>query len=190
MTLPEDSAQFEQPTGSPLSGEPVFLVVGKLRRPHGVQGEMVMDVITDFPERIRAGMTVYVGEERRSLHIHRRRWFDTALLVSFQEFRNPESAGELRNALVYVRADEIPELPSGEYYHHQLIGLRVVTEAGVNLGTINEILTTGANDVLVVKPLSGAEILLPMIDPVLVAIDLPAGEVCVRLLPGLAPDQE
>lgn len=190
MTLPAGSDRPEQPTGSPSTGGPVFLVIGKLRRPHGVRGEIVMDLVTDFPERIQPGLFVYVGDERRRLRIRKRRGYEHGLLVSLDGYNDPEAVGELRNALVYVRTDEIPELPEGEYYHHQLLGLRAVTEGGDVLGTISEILTTGANDVCVVKSQGGPEILLPMIDQVFLAIDLQAGEVRVRLLPGLAPEVE
>jgi hypothetical protein len=57
----DEPQQTEQPAGSPSPGEPVFLVVGKLHRPHGVRGEMIMEIITDFPERLRNGVVVYVG---------------------------------------------------------------------------------------------------------------------------------
>ena len=58
-------AQPQEAAGSSTPGEPVFLVVGKLRRPHGVHGEMLMDVLTDFPERLSPGVQVFVGEDHR-----------------------------------------------------------------------------------------------------------------------------
>ena len=81
MNLSEN--EFDQETGSPKNtsspapgepaflGEPVFLVVGKLRRPHGVHGELWMDVHTDFPERLKPGLTVYAGENHQVFHIRR-----------------------------------------------------------------------------------------------------------------------
>jgi len=188
---------FEQTAGSPGVGEPDllgapdqggapdYLVVGKLRRPHGVRGELWMDVLTDFPERLRSGLTVYAGENRKALHIRRCRSHGSSLLVTFEEFSDLETAGMLRNELLYVRADNIPILPEGEYYHHQILGLRVVDENGASLGTVVDILETGANDVCVVRSVSGVELLLPIVDSTILEIDLAEGFMRVYLLEGL-----
>jgi 16S rRNA processing protein RimM len=189
MTLPEQSSKHN--TGLPLPGEPdfldvpVFLAVGKLRRPHGVHGEMLMDVLTDFPERLQPGLQVYLGESHQPLRLHGCRNYAGALLVTFEEFTDPEAAGKLRNELLYVRTDEIPSLPAGEYYHHQILGISVVSDTGLPLGTIVEILETGANDVCVVRPESGPEILIPLVDAFVLQVDLDARLMRVHLLEGL-----
>jgi 16S rRNA processing protein RimM len=166
----------------------VYLVVGKFRRPHGLRGEMIMEVITDFPERLRSGVQVFVGEKHTEQIIHTRRRYGDDLLIALEGFQNPEQAGELRNELVYVRSDMIPALPDGEFYQHQLLGLRVIGDDGQELGHLEQILETGANDVYLVRSESGAELLLPVIDQVILGIDLPKGEIRVHLLPGLLPD--
>ncbi len=181
-TLPTDAA------GSPSPGEPVFLAVGKLRRPHGVRGELQMEVLTDFPERLRPGITLYVGPEHRPMRLRSRRSARQTLIVAFEGCQTPEEASAIRNLLVFVRADDRPPLPEGEYYHHQLIGLRAVTEEGRFLGTVREILETGANEVYVLLPENGPEILLPGIDEVILGIDLEKGELRVHLLPGLVEE--
>jgi 16S rRNA processing protein RimM len=177
----------ERPAGSPPPGEPDFLVVGKLRRTHGLHGELLMEVFTDFPERLEPGAVVYAGEEHRKLHIRSQRFQNQFLLVAFDEFHDPETAAELRNKLVFVHASDRPPLPEGEYYHHQLIGLRVVSDEGQDLGIMTQILQTGANDVYVVVPETGLELLLPAIESVILDIDLEHGEICVHLLPGMLP---
>ncbi len=183
MNLSENT--FDPETGSPMPGEPVFLVVGKLRRPHGVHGELWMDVLTDFPERLLPGLTVYAGENHQALRIHLCRSHGSSLLITFEGFSDPEMSGALRNELVYVRADDIPRLPEGEYYHHQILGLRVVGEDGNDLGTITDILETGANDVCVIRQESGKELLLPMVDSTILEINLAKGVMRVHLLEGL-----
>jgi 16S rRNA processing protein RimM len=188
MTGRNKVAQTELPAGSPQPGEPAFLVVGKLHRPHGLRGEMVFEIYTDFPERLEPGVSVYVGENHQPLRIRSRRPSHTTLLLAFEGFKDPESAGELRNQLVYVRADDRPPLPEGEYYHHQLLGLQVVSDEGRELGKLTQILDTGANDVYVVRSTSGAEILLPALASVIMDIDLEAGKMLVHLLPGLLPE--
>jgi 16S rRNA processing protein RimM len=174
--------------GSLANSEPVFLAVGKLRRTHGVRGEIVMEVLTDFPERIHTGMTLYAGPEHQPLRLHSLRWHGSTLLVTFDGYETLEQVVEWRNHLLYVTAADRPPLPEGEYYHHQVLGLRVVSEQGETLGQVTEILATGANDVYVVRPDIGKEILIPAVDDFILAVDLERGELRVRLLPGLLPE--
>jgi 16S rRNA processing protein RimM len=185
--MPDDPspARRDNAPGSPSTGEPDFLVVGKLRRPHGVQGEILMDVYTDFPERIRPGAVLYVGPQRQSLEVSTTRWHQSAMLVAFEGFADREGAAKLRNLLVYVRTAERPALPEGEFYHHQLIGMRVVEENGKFLGIVKEILETGANDILVVKTPESKEALLPLIQEVVMDINPEHHEIQVHLLAGL-----
>ncbi len=175
--------------GSP-TGEPLFLAVGQLRRPHGVRGEIRMEVLTDFPERLTPGMTVYVGPRRLPLRIRRVRWQNEVMLISFEGYEDRDRVGLLRNMVVAVPADQAPPLPENEFYYHEVLGLRVVTDDGRELGEITEIMETGANDVLVVQPKGGgAEILLPDIDDVVLEIDTERGVMTVHLLPGLLPEE-
>ena len=183
MTLSNTAS--EQTTGLPPSGEPVFLVVGRLRRPHGVNGEILMEVITDFPERLRSGMTVYAGEDHLALKVRHSRPHENHLLLTFEGVADRDAAGVFRNELLYVRAGDIPALPAGEYYHHQILGLRVIDEGGEFLGSVVDILETGANDVFVVRPPHGPDFLVPMIDAIVLQIDLDAGDMRVHLLEGL-----
>jgi 16S rRNA processing protein RimM len=153
-----------------------------------VRGELMMEVYTDFPERVHPGVTVYVGDQYMPYTIRNCRRHKGGLLVAFQEYSSPEEASALRNQLVYVRAEDRPPLPEGEYYHHQIIGLQVRTEAGQVLGVVKDILETGANDILVVRPESGAEILIPAVDEFVLDYNLAEGEIIVHLLPGLLPE--
>lgn len=188
QTNSNNPTQPEQPSGSPLPGEPLFLAVGLLRRPHGVKGEIILDVLTDFPERLRPGTQVYVGDEHRPLRIRSRREHNAGLLLAFDNYRTPEAVGELRNQMLFVSAGDRPALPEGEYYHHQLLGLRVVDENGQYLGVLTTILDTGANDVYIVRPESGPDILLPAIESVILEINLERSEMRVHVLPGLLPE--
>jgi len=172
-------------TGSPPVGEPEYLVVGIVRRPHGVKGEMLMDIRTDFPERLKSGMTVFVGDQYQPMAIASLRTHAKGLLIRFRGIKTPEDAGLYRNTWVYVPTADRPELPDGEYYHHQLLGLNVVTSEGRELGTLTDIIETGANDVYVVRDAGGNEVLLPAIPPVILDINLADRQMCVHLLDGL-----
>lgn len=182
--MPRKKVPARAGSGSP-TGEPVYLAVGFLRRPHGVHGEIIMDVHTDFPERLTARTKVFIGEDHQPIRIASTRPHGTAMLVSFNGLTTPEAVGRYRNQWVYVRTADRPPLDEGQYYHHQLIGLRVVTDEGRELGELVEIMQTGANDVYIVRAEGGAEVLLPAIPDVLLGIDLPQKEIRVHLLEGL-----
>ncbi len=148
--------------------------------PHGIHGEILMDVLTDFPERLLPGKKVLVGEAHQSIEIVHLRRHDPELLISFEGIETREEAGEFRNQMVYVEADALPELPEGEFYHHELIGLRVEDEAGKKLGVLEQVLVTGANDVYVVRTEDEQELLLPAIHDVVLEIDPENGKMVVR----------
>jgi 16S rRNA processing protein RimM len=171
-------------TGSP-QGEPVFLAVGWIGRPHGVRGEVTLYLTTDFPERLQPEVQIFLGETHIPMQIRARREHQGHLLLKFDGYDTPEAVGELRNQTVFVRADDRPPLPEGEYYHHQIIGLQAIDEQGQILGKVTEILSTGSNDVYVVQPDTGAEILLPATEEVILDYDLEQGHIRVHLLPGL-----
>ena len=172
-------------TGSPPVGEPEYLVVGFLRRPHGVKGEMLMVVHTDFPERLKTGMTLYVGADYNPQVVASLRTHASGLLIRFRGMKTPEEAGLFRNTWVYVPTADRPELPEGEYYHHQLLGIKVVTDDGRELGVVTDIVETGANDVYIVKDSDGKEVLLPAIPPVILEVNLAERQMLVHLLDGL-----
>jgi len=170
-------------TGSP-TGEPLYLSVGFLRRPHGVRGEIIMDLHTDYPDRMKKGRKVFVGEGYKPMTIANVRPHQTGLLVKFNEVDTPEDAGLFRNQWVYVQTKDVP-LPAGQHYKHQLLGLKVLDENDNPLGELVEILETGANDVYVVQDDSGKEILLPNIPSVILDLDVDRGFLRVHLLEGL-----
>lgn len=177
-------ALTQQSSGSP-AGEPVYLVIGYLRRPHGVNGEIIMDLHTDFPDRIKSGRKVLVGEKRQPLTLDSVRAHANGLLVRLLGIETPEDVGKYRNQWVYVKASDVPPLPEGRHYQYELIGADVVDDNGNPLGKLVEILETGANDVYVVRDDSGKEILLPAIPSVILDLDMTQRSMKVHLLDGL-----
>jgi 16S rRNA processing protein RimM len=177
-------ADTKKNSGSP-NGEPLYLSVGFLRRPHGVQGEIIMDLHTDFPERMKSGRKLFVGEEYKPMTLTNVRPHQLGLLVKFKGVETPEDAGMYRNQWVYIKAKDAPPLPDGKIYQYELIGFKVVDENDNPLGELVEILETGANDVYVVKDDSDKEILLPNIPSVILDLDTGARLMRVHLLDGL-----
>ncbi|MBN1667942.1 MAG: 16S rRNA processing protein RimM [Anaerolineales bacterium] len=180
----------QQPfSGSPPAGEPEFLVVGKLHRPHGVRGEILVSVWSDSPERLVAGARFYAGETHLPVQIKSVRTHQNELLVTFEAYHDREQVALLRNQMLYSHISELPALAEDEYYLHQLIGLQVINAADETvLGEIVQVLETGANDVYVVRPQFGKEILIPAIESVVLDLDFEKGQARVQLMPGLLPE--
>ena len=172
-------------TGSSSADEPVFVVVGKFRKPHGIRGEIRMSVLTDYPELISPGKMVYVGPQNQAYTIKDLRWHGGDLLLSLEELPDRTAVEVFRNVMVSMKSSDIPVLPEGEYYLHQLVGMEVVTDQGEALGKLAEVLITGANDVYLVRTPAGKELLLPAIDEVIREIDLELGLIRVHLIAGL-----
>ena len=174
----------ENNAGSP-NGESVYLAIGFLRRAHGVQGELIMDLHTDFPDRIKDGRKVYVGERHEAFTLGGARLHANGMLVRIRGFETPEAVARFRNQWVYVKSSEVPALPVGKHYKYELVGLSVEDDGGNLLGEIVEIFETGANDVYVVRNSTGKEILLPAIPDVVLETNMPEKRMKVHLLDGL-----
>lgn len=165
--------------------EPVFVVMGKLRKPHGVRGEMVMTVLTEFPELLESGQKVYLGEDFHEQTVRSVRPHRDDLLIAFEGITDRDEVGYYRNTMLFMDEGDFPNLPEDEYYLHDLVGMEVVTDTGQSLGELKEILVTGANDVYLVQKGEEREILIPAIEEVVLEIDFDQGTVLVRPLPGL-----
>ncbi|HEY7728817.1 MAG TPA: ribosome maturation factor RimM [Candidatus Eisenbacteria bacterium] len=165
--------------------EPVL--VGTVVRPHGLTGEVVVQSWSDAPERFRAGGAVTArlpGGARRAVTIASSRPFRKRLLVRFEGVGTLEEAEALRGAELWVPRRSVAPLPRGRYYRFELVGLRVRTRSGEDLGTVAEVFATGSNDVIVVHGPKG-EMLLPAIESVLLEVSPERGELRVAVPAGL-----
>jgi len=182
--------QAKIPAGLPAAGGPAFLAVGKIRRPHGVAGDVLVEVHIEFPERLQPKAIIYAGEAHIPLTIRRQRIHNDGILLSFDGFTTPEQVGRFRNQILYIVVANAMELPEGEFYYHELLGLSVMNETGESIGKVTEIIQTGANDVYVVTNEAGRETLLPAIAEVILDVDLDSKKMKVHLLPGLVDDED
>jgi 16S rRNA processing protein RimM len=187
----QTTSQSSQPTKADQFSKDrsAFLVVGRIRRSHGIRGEVVMEVISDFPERIRKGTHLFLGETYQPVTVELRRNHQEGLLIRFEQFVDPESVEPFRNQWVYVDINDRPPLPKGEYYHHQILGLDVFDEEDKKIGKVIEVLETGANDVLVIRQESNGELLIPVIPQVIQEINLDQKILRICILPGLLPEK-
>lgn len=167
-------------TGSSIN-EPVFIAVGRLRRPHGVKGEIMMEILTDFPERIKVGNVVHVGQGYQPMKITGLRRHQQGFLLRFEGIESRDDISVYRSDYVCVTTDDLPALDEGEYYFHQLIGISVYDEDGNELGKLAEIMETGANHVYLVQHEDGSEVLLPAIESVILDVKIDGQRMIVRL---------
>ena len=171
--MKDQGQEKKNKSGSLKNSEPEFLVAGKLRKSHGLHGEMWIEVLTDFPELLNQGSDVFVGDGFNKIKIQSFRQAGKLGLIQFEGYENPESLRLFNNAYLYFESKSLPDLEGEAYYHHDLIGLKVCDTNGAVIGVVAEILETGANDVYVIKPRDGdREILIPAIKSVIQKIDI------------------
>ena len=168
---------MEEPTGSSR-----FVLVGRIRRSVGLQGEVVIEPTGDDPERFAPGRRLLLeGEEPAELVVHSsRRARRLEIAVRFAGIDSVGAAETLKGRRIYVRPEDLPPLPPGIYYHYQLLGLTVVDAAGVVLGCVESILETGSNDVYCVGK-AEEEILIPAVRDYVAKVDLAAGKILLAV---------
>mgnify|MGYP001765702121 CR=1 FL=1 len=174
------STNQDELSGSPQQGEPVYLVVGKLRRPHGIAGEILFEMTSDSTRLFKPGKQVYIGDKKNPYTIHSLRQTNKLWLISLEGFENREQVALVRNQWVFVRLEELDPLPGDRFYHHEVLGMSVVDENDTYIGAVREILETGANDVYVVDTPDGHEILFPAVKSVVLSIDRDTRKIIVR----------
>ena len=171
----------------------VRVVVARLGRALGVQGDILVDVLTDEPERrLIPGVDVHLMGTDRTLHIESARPHGGRLCVHFAGVDDRTEAERLTGSLLEAdRGDgERPEDPE-EFYDDALIGLDVVTESGLPVGTVSEVLHLPSQDVLAVRATPNApEVLIPFVSDIVPEVDLDAGRVVIRPPEGLLEVQD
>lgn len=147
-----------------------------------MRGELLLEVHTGSPARLTEVDTIYLGDEHSPQQLLTSRLHRGQLLIKVEGCNDREHGDTLRGALVSVAIKDAVPLKPGEYYHHQIVGLSVVSDEGELLGTVTEILETGANDVYIVNG-PQRELLLPAIKSVILKIEPP--QMTVHLVEGL-----
>ncbi len=172
--------------------EPKYLLIGEILRPHGIIGEVKTKVLTHYPERLSRLKTVYLTPSPDSTKIteyalENVRMHQGYALLKFKGIDDRDQADLLRQLVVMVAIGDAIPLDEGEHYLYQLLGLTVQTESGEILGTLTEVLETGANDVYIVNSPRYGEVLIPATSETILSTDIAAKMMTVRLPDGLLP---
>ena len=168
----------------PGESAPDWIAVGRIVGAFGVRGQLKVVPTGRSPERFQQLRHLYVGETHDLCEIEHCRLRGSEALLKLKGIDTREAAVAQRYVYLYVPESEALELPPGEYFVHQIVGLQVFTEEGETLGTVEEVLSTGANDVYVVPGPRG-EVLIPALKTVIRTVDLATGQIIVALPPGL-----
>ena len=159
------------------------VAVGRINGPWGLRGHVKVTPLTSNPQRLQPGAVLLVeGRLRRVLDVAAPKGYPC---VRFDGYSDRAAAETLRGTLIEIEEAQLPSLPEGEYYVHQLIGLAVVTTDGRALGRLETVLHTAANDVYVVRREGAKDVLLPAIPDVVIAVELDAGRMVIEPLVGL-----
>ncbi|WP_153720455.1 ribosome maturation factor RimM [Sporosarcina cascadiensis] len=164
--------------------------VGKIVNTHGIRGEVRVMATTDFPdERFAVGseLAIFMPKSKTPVMVkvvnHRKH--KNFNLLTFEGYPNINDVEKFRDGIVKVSERDLTELEENEFYYHEIIGCRVVTETGEEIGTVTEIIETGANDVWTVTPEEGKPHYIPYIEQVVKEIDVDDKLVKIELMDGL-----
>ncbi|GAA0324939.1 ribosome maturation factor RimM [Kineococcus aurantiacus] len=148
-------------------------VVARIGRPHGVRGEVTVEVRTDDPdERFVPGAVLRTDPDRGRLTVASARWHNGTLLLTFSEVTDRTAVEALRDTLLLVDIDDEADETDDAWYPHQLRGLAAVTVTGTPLGVVADLLTGTAQDVLVVTGTDGREVLVPFVRSIVPTVDV------------------
>ena len=138
--------------------------MGRVRRPHGIHGEVAVEIVTDFPERLVAGVEVGIGRESPEFHrsCDQVRSHKGAWLLSFVGIRDRDEVEGWRGLWLFLPAQERSQLPENYYYEHELVGCRCRLADGAALGEVTE-LQTGPGGALLVVATARGEVLVPFV---------------------------
>jgi 16S rRNA processing protein RimM len=180
--------------------ESIEVVIGRIGKPHGIRGEVTVELRTDEPERRFAAGTTLRAERPRgtaapwpALTVGATRWHQSTLLVRFDELPDRTTAEAARGLLLHTNVDagEAPDDPD-EYYDHQLVGLAAEDLDGRELGQVTSVLH-GAQDLLQIRTPDGRDTLVPFVAALVPEVDVTGGRVVVADRPGLVtafPEEE
>lgn len=170
--------------GTKVNDEPRYLTIGRVVKPHGVKGEVVVEIMTGFSQRFALLDIVYLDKEKAPFVLEGFRLHKGRTLLKLAGCDSRNAAESLRGQLVQIPIEEDIPLEEGEYYIHQIIGLEAWTVEGRFLGQVSEVLSNPANDVYVVRD-EGREILIPAIEDVVVEVNLAEKKLVIEPMEGL-----
>ncbi len=164
-----------------------LLRVGIIANTHGIRGEVKVYPTTDDVNRFKDLKQVILdtGKEKIDLHITSVKFFKQIVILKFKEFNNINDIERYKGCDLYVTRENAVPLDENEFFIADLIGCQVKTDEDTELGELSDVMTTGANDVFIVRTEDGKELLLPYIEDCIKNIDIENKTIIAHILPGL-----
>ncbi len=164
-----------------------YLRVGVISTTHGIKGEVKVFPTTDDPKRFNDLKSIILdtGKEYITLEIENVKYFKQMVILKFKGINDINDIEKYRGKDLLISREDAVQLEEGEYFIYDLIDSDVITDEGEALGTLSEIMATGANDVYVVKTPEGKEILIPSIKDCILDVDVENKKILVHLLNGM-----
>ena len=163
------------------------LRVGVIASTHGIHGEVKVFPTTDDARRFGKVKEVFMdtGKEELILEIENVKYFKQIAILKFKGIDNINDVEKYKGKELYVPREKAQKLGHNEYFIGDLLGLKVTEDSGRALGTVKDVLQTGANDVYIIEMEDKRELLIPAIKQCILKVDVEAGEMEVHLLEGL-----
>ena len=166
-----------------------YLVIGKIGGAHGVRGEVKIIPLTDDVRRFSSLRECMILDEKERVketkEVEKARVDDTRTLVKFKGIDDRDEVGKLTGFYIAVSREDAVKLPEGRYFIADLIGLTVVDDERGELGSIKDIINSGASDIIIVKRKGKNELLIPYLNAIVYEVDIPGGTMKVNLPEGL-----
>ena len=166
-----------------------YLIIGKLGGAHGVRGEVKVIPLTDDVRRFSSLKECMIFDEKenlkKTLSVEKSRVDDSRTLIKFEGIDDRDEVAKLTGSFIGVSREDAVKLPEGRYFIADLIGLTVVDESRGDLGTIKDIINSGASDIIIVKRKGKNELLIPYLNSIVKNVDLSSGKMYVVLPEGL-----
>ena len=166
-----------------------YLVIGKIGGAHGVRGEVKIIPLTDDVRRFSSLKECLILDEKERVketkEVEKARVDDTRTLVKFKGIDDRDEVGKLTGFYIAVSREDAVKLPEGRYFIADLIGLKVIDDERGELGTIKDIINSGASDIIIVKRKGKNELLIPYLNAIVYEVDITGGTMKVKLPEGL-----
>ncbi len=168
-----------------------WLIVGRAGKPHGVHGDVLVEIITDFPERLQDGVRFGLGDESKPedfFEAYRVRYHKGKWLLSVSDVRERDAVESWRGKFLYLPEQSLEELPEGYYYEHHLTGLECRSPEGEIIGQVTGLDPGEGQSRLIVRR-EDREFLVPYVPEIVREVNLDGGFVVIAAPPGLLDDE-
>ena len=166
------------------------IIIGKIVNVVGLKGEVKVYNYSEEPDRFETLERIYLGDDKKSVEykIENVRYKDHMVILRLLNIDNRDKAESLKNQMVYMAEEDLEELPEGVYYVKDMIGMDVVSNEGVHLGTLRDVNTNTPQKVYEVQRPGKKDILIPGVDEFILDIDMEKRVITVRVIEGLYED--